>query len=226
MFKKGNAMPTPGSRAGARLREARKNLDLSQDDIAHQLGVSRVTISQWENNDTLPRGHRLSTLAKILNVSEQELKQFGLGGARESARMLSNAYLPLVTLTNLPVFLESGATEMEHMSLVAIDGVDDNTAFVMEMADESMTAGAPDDIADGERLIISRSEQVKPGDITLGAVKNLDGLEYVIRDYRPRAGGVFDLVPRSPSYETLSSTGRQSIAIVGVVIEHHKKLRR
>lgn len=209
------------------MRDARKALGLSQDDIARQLRISRVTVSQWENNETLPRGHRLTALSAALHVPESVLKQFGLGGAKEVAQSLSAAYLPMVNWSDLTQFLSGAGVDMRHVPRVAIDGVTDESAFVIEMLDSSMVAGTPDDIAPGERLIISRAETPRPGDIVLGMVQTQDGSELVIRDYRPRAGGVFDLVPRSPQYETLSSIGHQrSITISGVVIEHHRKLRR
>lgn len=212
-------MPTPGKR----LRAARKALGLSQDDIARQLKISRVTVSQWENDETLPRGYRLTALAATIKLSENDLKQFGLGGAKEVARDLSAAYLPLVEWADISRFLKGG-DEMADKR-IAIDGIQDISAFVVPMNDNSMTAGTPDDIKLGERLIVSKNSTPEAGDIVLGAVTTGSKFDYVIRDYRPRAGAVFDLVPRAPNYETLSSTGRQSIEIIGVVIEHHRKLK-
>lgn len=40
---------------GDRLRKARMYAHLEQDDIAAELGVSRQTVSRWENDDPIKR---------------------------------------------------------------------------------------------------------------------------------------------------------------------------
>lgn len=47
----------------------RKKAGLSQDGLAEQLGVSRQTISKWENGEALPETSKLPGLAKALGVS-------------------------------------------------------------------------------------------------------------------------------------------------------------
>jgi DNA-binding transcriptional regulator YiaG len=36
------------------VKEVRKQLGLSQEELAHALGVSFATVNRWENNKTLP----------------------------------------------------------------------------------------------------------------------------------------------------------------------------
>ncbi|SPD75132.1 putative transcriptional regulator, XRE family [uncultured Desulfobacterium sp.] len=36
------------------VKEVRKQLGLSQEDLAHALGISFATINRWENGKTLP----------------------------------------------------------------------------------------------------------------------------------------------------------------------------
>ncbi|MCF8130716.1 MAG: helix-turn-helix transcriptional regulator [Deltaproteobacteria bacterium] len=36
------------------VREVRKKLDISQEDLAHALGVSFATVNRWENAKTSP----------------------------------------------------------------------------------------------------------------------------------------------------------------------------
>lgn len=50
---------------GQRIRERRKMLKLTQQQLAADVGVSHVAISQWEN-ETLPRGEHLLRLAELL----------------------------------------------------------------------------------------------------------------------------------------------------------------
>lgn len=49
--------------------ELRKNLNLSQDEFAKQLLVTRQAVSRWENGDTTPNIDTLKLIAKTFNVS-------------------------------------------------------------------------------------------------------------------------------------------------------------
>ncbi len=53
-----------------RLREAR---GLSQEELAEALGVSRQTVSNWENDRATPDAIKLGLLCKTLGVSADEL---------------------------------------------------------------------------------------------------------------------------------------------------------
>jgi len=50
-----------------RFSDRRKELGLTQAETARAVGVSRVSISQWEKGDTSPKGKNLHALAKVLN---------------------------------------------------------------------------------------------------------------------------------------------------------------
>ncbi len=49
-----------------RVLARRKALKLTQADIAKAIGVSKVSVSQWEKGDTSPKGENLYALAKVL----------------------------------------------------------------------------------------------------------------------------------------------------------------
>ena len=49
--------------------ELRKSLNLSQDDFAEKLLVTRQDVSRWENGDTIPNTDTLKLIAKTFNVS-------------------------------------------------------------------------------------------------------------------------------------------------------------
>ena len=58
---------------GNKIREARKNLGLSQDALASELGVSKVTICWYENGERTPGLENFLKLADILHLSLDEL---------------------------------------------------------------------------------------------------------------------------------------------------------
>ena len=58
---------------GKRIAMLRKQRELKQDDLAQMLNVSAQAVSKWENDQTCPDIGLLPLLAKILNVSVDEL---------------------------------------------------------------------------------------------------------------------------------------------------------
>lgn len=54
---------------GARLRDLRKGLKLSQAEVARQLQLSKSTVAGYESNSTSPSLESLSMLANFYGVS-------------------------------------------------------------------------------------------------------------------------------------------------------------
>lgn len=54
---------------GNKLQKARTNANLTQDQVAEALAVSRQTISNWENERTYPDIRSVVTLSDLYNVS-------------------------------------------------------------------------------------------------------------------------------------------------------------
>ncbi|QQD22869.1 helix-turn-helix domain-containing protein [Oceanospirillaceae bacterium ASx5O] len=58
---------------GERIRSRRKALGLTQSDIGGKIGVTKATLSLWENGATAPNGANLYALAKHLDCSPEWL---------------------------------------------------------------------------------------------------------------------------------------------------------
>ncbi len=54
---------------GQKLKEARKQAGLSQEQLAEKMAVSRSAVAKWEANNGLPDVDNLKALAALLNVS-------------------------------------------------------------------------------------------------------------------------------------------------------------
>lgn len=63
---------------GSSLFKARKKAGLSQETVAEKIGVSRQTISKWETNETIPDIYQSKKLAKLYNLSLDELIEFDI----------------------------------------------------------------------------------------------------------------------------------------------------
>lgn len=62
---------------GEKLKDARKNAGLSQEQLAEKLCVSRAAVAKWETDKGLPDVANLKALSKLLDVSIDELLDDG-----------------------------------------------------------------------------------------------------------------------------------------------------
>lgn len=54
-------------------KRARLIAGLTQEELAENLGVSRITVHKWESGRTLPRAKRLREVAVALGTTAAEL---------------------------------------------------------------------------------------------------------------------------------------------------------
>ena len=53
---------------GQQIRQARENKNLSHEELAAQLGVSRQAVSKWENGIAIPQGLNREVLSQVLEL--------------------------------------------------------------------------------------------------------------------------------------------------------------
>ncbi len=58
---------------GEKLLELRRKKNLSQEEVAEKLGVTRQTISKWETNQTTPDFDKIAPLCNMYSISTDEL---------------------------------------------------------------------------------------------------------------------------------------------------------
>lgn len=72
--------------SGTRIREARKNRGLTQDQLAKKCGLATITIRQYENGKRSPKFEQIRKIARVLGVSIFELLD------DESQRIFGSGY--------------------------------------------------------------------------------------------------------------------------------------
>lgn len=55
------------------LRAARANVGMRQEDVCRQLGITRGTLSRWENGKTFPTAKQMRTLCELYGVKEEDI---------------------------------------------------------------------------------------------------------------------------------------------------------
>ena len=59
---------------GKRLKNKRLERGLTQEYVSGRVGVKRSAVSQWESDETQPKGKNLLSLAKVLHCDITELQ--------------------------------------------------------------------------------------------------------------------------------------------------------
>ena len=77
-------------RLAARLREYRKELKMSQQELANILGKNQTVISSWETGSGVPDANQLPKIAKALGVSLGD--SCGIPEVKSADQALLDAY--------------------------------------------------------------------------------------------------------------------------------------
>ena len=77
---------------GSYIARKRKEQNLTQEQLAQQLGVSNKTISKWENGKCMPDYSIIQTLCEALHVTLPELMD-GEDAAEDSVRIYDDAQI-------------------------------------------------------------------------------------------------------------------------------------
>jgi len=89
-----------------RFLDLRKKHDLSQEELAERIGVSRQAVSKWERAESSPDTDNLIQLARLYNVSLDELlyadEQTDNSGAGDILNMVEDDYINRIRAQDVP----------------------------------------------------------------------------------------------------------------------------
>jgi transcriptional regulator with XRE-family HTH domain len=97
----GRPSSLPRTGFGARLHAAREALGFSQAQVAEKLGISQNAYACWERRPVALRPDQIEQVAKILNVSVEDLFN-GNGGASRKAGPTGKARRVFEEVSKLP----------------------------------------------------------------------------------------------------------------------------
>ncbi|MDE1488912.1 LexA family transcriptional regulator [Xenorhabdus bovienii] len=204
---------------GERIRLRRKELKLTQRELGKHVGVSHVAISQWEKEDTEPKGDNLLSLASALGRSaEYILKGEKDDGSNVSFLRFNRARgeYPLISWVCAGNWSE--AVEPYHRR-----AVDDwyettvscsNDSFWLEVKGDSMTS--PSGLSIPEGMMILVDPEVAPVNGKLVVAKLERENEATFKQYIVDAGNYY-LKPLNPQYRMIPLHG--NCKIIGVVVD-------
>ena len=207
---------------GERIKQRRKELGLSVDELADKLGKNRATIYRYESNEIekLPTTV-LEPLADVLGVSPG----FLMGWEDESSEpdaleVLMEKYdnIKPVKLKRFPLLGEIACGEpifaQEDRESCVMADMDINADFCLTAKGDSMINAR---INDGDIVFIKEMSMVDNGDIAAVIIDDEATLKKVY--YYPDKGKLV-LYPENPNYEPFIYVGEElnTIRILGKAV--------
>ncbi|WP_312119522.1 helix-turn-helix domain-containing protein [Pantoea vagans] len=197
---------------GDRIRLRRKSLQLTQKQLAQQVKVSHVAISQWEKEETLPRGENLLRLAEALGCAPAYLID-GDGPVFSENSWAGLHQIPLLAQRDVAQWLNDTGT-VRHELLMHNDMALSQQSFAIRVEEQAMTPA----ILRGDVVIIDPSLAPQPGDCVL-AMQQQNALLRIWRQRGSEEGvAQFELAPVNINFPELHSS-RDSLQLTGTLVE-------
>lgn len=197
---------------GDRIRLRRKSLQLTQKQLAQQVNVSHVAVSQWEKEETLPRGENLLRLSEALGCAPAFLIE-GDGPVFSESAWAGLHQIPLLAQRDVAQWL-SDAASVRQDRLMHNDMALSQQSFAFRVEDQSMAPA----ILRADVVIIDPSLSPQPGDSVLALQQQVA----LLRTWRQRGSeeGVtqFELAPVNINFPELHSR-RDNLKLIGTLVE-------
>lgn len=199
-----------------RIKELREAAGIKQIDLAKQLNVGQNTISNWENEKTDPDVEALQTLAKIFDVSVDQVVGFS-GNSKNAVRVPVFARVA----AGIPIEAIEDVVDWEEIPRTLCSG--GRQYFALQISGDSMWP----DYLPGDTVIVRRAETCESGD---DCVVYINGYDATLKQVKLGESGELTLVPRNQSYPPRTYTAQEvedlPIRIAGVVVEMRRKMKR
>lgn len=200
---------------GARLRSARKAIDMSGPSLAKALGVSAQTVSEWERDKYFPEADKVGRIATLLHVKVDWLiigrDEPTLGRVTGGGRLVSK-----VAFGDLAGFDPHDLAQHTQRDKVFSHFPCSQHAFQITIADASNAT----EFLPGDSVIIDPALTPEPGNMVLIVA---DGVP-LFRRLRPR-GGLLELVPLNTDWEAQSVKLGRTVRMLGAMSEHSRQRR-
>ncbi len=190
------------------LRELRKNSGLSQEDLAHRLGISKSAVGMYEQDKRKPNHDLLKKIAACFEVSIDYLMDYSPEGYKISSEDFSRYGISPITTKKFPMIGEIACgepimCEKNYETFVEASG-NINADFCLVAKGDSMINAR---IFDGDVVFIREQSMVENGEV---AAVIVDDDEITLKRfyYYPEAQRVV-LSPENPKYSPLVYEGER-----------------
>ncbi|MEH1299371.1 helix-turn-helix domain-containing protein [Raoultella ornithinolytica] len=200
-----------------RIRESRKRLKMSGESLGKVIGVSKSTISQWENGNTQPSGVNLTLLCKALKTTpEWILYGKGSPAAETSSSEMASIRPSGVINISWEVLMGDGGcilSKNPHEGYVTSFGATEKS-YAVKIHGDSLWPR----VNDGEVIVISPDIEVTAGDEVYVLLS--DGSEMLKRIYSISADRIqlIEIAKREISPSTYNKSSITLISKITAII--------
>jgi len=206
------------------IAKGRHKLGWSMQRLAKHLGVTRPTISHWENPATTPklRKHHIIELSKLFDMPRSAFTVFGGDTVRTTDEAGRHAIILLRWKDLSHVGEGNLLSALKKPTYLEVSKDIPKKAWAVTIEDDSMAK----EFWPGEEIVIDPG--VRPeGEHDFVLVRLANG-EHLFRRYRSRGQntGAYDLVAENAAWKTVSVTPDDTaVVILGTMVEHRRKRR-
>ena len=192
------------------LKILREKKELTQQQLADALGISRSTIGMYENGNREPDFETLEAIADFFNIS--------MGRLIGNLAPQKGKWIPVLGLVRagLPMDAVEYIIDYEEISE---DMARQGDFFGLQIKGDSMEPR----IKEGDVVIVRKQPDIESGEI---AIVLVNGDEATIKKVQKFNGGI-NLIPNNPAYDVRTYTSEQieslPVQILGKVVELRAK---
>lgn len=219
---------------GFRLKTARKQAELTQQQFAHRLSerasrkIKRAAVAMWESNENAIPAEFLLLAAEILNKNPNWLL---FGTKPEELPSIEGLSPVLANAKNIPLLsyeqVESNNMEASfHFGIDhALAAVISEVSFALQVKDTSMLPV----LNPGDIIIVDPETRPVPGEIIV--VKANPSGKIILGKYRPCEANfndtipTFEVAPINPEWPSIMIENELQGKIIGTLVEHRCRRR-
>ena len=107
-----------------KIKQLRKDNNMTQEDLAEKLNVSRQTISKWETNITIPDADNIVAISKLFNITTDELLDYKVETVQKKKQFIIDMIVLLFGIIGFILFAILLMTNQidETSSVIMING--------------------------------------------------------------------------------------------------------
>ena len=155
---------------GARIKQLRLSLNLSQRALAKKLNVNRVALTHWENGDRIPSGKSVFSLADVFNVTPDFIVYGENVGNVKSINYLRGR-IPVMRLNNIKDFLND---EFKPIDFVKTQLGEEKNKFCIIVEGDSMVSQSYPTFPSGSQIIIDKDREPKINDYVVAKILDIE----------------------------------------------------
>ncbi len=87
-----------------KIKKLRKDNNMTQEDLAEKMNVSRQTISKWETNMVIPDANNIVSICKLFNITTDELLDYKVESIQKKKQFIIDMSVLLLGIIGFIVF--------------------------------------------------------------------------------------------------------------------------